>query len=737
MSIGNATDCLAAVSALLQQQKGPLENAGVNSILHTVGQLQELVRLEKAGFNVKLEQIVNETLRIDSASKDINRKIDVLATKLVGGANVVGSVEVKSGDISNAVKNIKELANDAANTLRIKSEDATAVVLNLWKFTTEKITKETKGDITDALTKVRKELKEHGFSAADIKTAIESLHFTDVAGQVLKAEIAGNNRIILKPIAEALSHAAANAATAEGRAIFAAAMEVLLGPSGSMAQVAENKAKNSPNFNPAMDAILGSAGKMTQAATKAANGTNLDPALQGFEQKLEKGVGDAMKKAGDAAQKISAKDLADKVGAGIGALGNAISSIPALHKSLKELGEAWDKPLKTTDDYMNLLSALGGTISQAGSVIQAFTGLTQLASAAQAVFNAVMAMNPVVLVVIAVVALIVAIALLIIYWDKVKAVLRDNPWLAVVIAMTGVIGLIIVVIAYWDEIKLAVLKAANFISIQAQRIGYFFIGVGRLIGQVWDVVVASLANAGIAIVNQFITIGAGIQNFFIGLVNGILDTYNSLVDSALGSVLGLEKVAKIPEVDVSTKLIPPKEVPKIDVDAAFKTPDIKGGLEDQIAKQEEAVKKAQDADDKRRKEKAAKDAAAAAPPPGAPGAAPGAPGAVPGAPGAPGVPGIPGAPAVPGLPAIPQAPSGGAVAPPPLPEGPLPAAPAAAAGGPTNVTVNLGGVTVNVNADKLEANAAQMLSDEIVNALASRLGSLLAEQNFRTGERPA
>jgi len=88
--------------------------------------------------------------------------------------------------------------------------------------------------------------------------------------------------------------------------------------------------------------------------------------------------------------------------------------------------------------------------------------------------------------------------------------------------MFGVIGVIILVIAYWDEIKLAVLKAANFVSIQIQHIAGFFIGIKNIAGMVWDWIVATLENAGISIINAFITIGVGIQNFFIGIVNFVL-----------------------------------------------------------------------------------------------------------------------------------------------------------------------------------------------------------------------
>jgi hypothetical protein len=67
------------------------------------------------------------------------------------------------------------------------------------------------------------------------------------------------------------------------------------------------------------------------------------------------------------------------------------------------------------------------------------------------------------------------------------------------------------------------------------------------------------------------------------------------------------------------------------------------------------------------------------------------------------------------------------------------AAPAAAAGGgPVDASVTLnGGISVTINADKLEASAAQLLSDEIISAIQARLGSLRSEQDFRTGNRAA
>jgi hypothetical protein len=72
-----------------------------------------------------------------------------------------------------------------------------------------------------------------------------------------------------------------------------------------------------------------------------------------------------------------------------------------------------------------------------------------------------------------------------------------------------------------------------------------------------------------------------------------------------------------------------------------------------------------------------------------------------------------------------------------LPRPALPGAAAAvAAAGPVDASVHVqGGITVNINAERLEVDAARLLSDEIVAQLQARLGALRAEQDFRTGVR--
>ena len=63
---------------------------------------------------------------------------------------------------------------------------------------------------------------------------------------------------------------------------------------------------------------------------------------------------------------------------------------------------------------------------------------------------------------------------------------------------------------------------------------------------------------------------------------------------------------------------------------------------------------------------------------------------------------------------------------------------AATIGGATAVdqTVNAGGINVSITADRLEANSAQLLTDDIVAQLQERLASLQSTQDFRAGGRP-
>ncbi|MFG3257558.1 hypothetical protein [Streptomyces sp. NPDC048172] len=633
-------------------------------VLHSIFQLRDALDLARQGYEVTINQrFTSYFTTLDGQLLKIIRYADVAAYK----AGEIGLLlETKTGSVERALPDLETAFFGTKKNLQLLNDllaGATGEVRTVWRLYGTSLD-ESRTLIRERLAVYGAFLKEEfGASKAEVTRAIESMTFVDA---------------------------------------FQKAIRFTWGPKGPIAIEAFEAASGSPDFHPAMETLFGPSGKVADAATQAAGGVNLTSATENLEEKIEQGVTGALDKAGTAAAEHGAKALGEKVSAGATALGNVMTSIPQLYGSVTALGEAWNKPLSSTKDYMDLLAAAGGVVSQAGQVLQAFSGITQIASAAQAVFNAVMAMNPVVLVVIAVIALIAAITLLIVYWDQVKAALRDNPWLAVAASLLGIIGIIIVIIAYWDEIKLAVLRAANFISIQAQRIGLFFVGVGTLIGQVWDVITASVANVGISILNAFITAGVAIQNFFIGIINWVLEQYNKLADSVIGDLVGLEHADLVPEVAVETKLIPPRDVPTIDVNAAFATGQVTGGLETQISAQEKVVAQAQQEDQQRRAAKAA------APPPAA-------------------------APTAPAAPAGPSAlPAAGAR--PELPTGAAAAAPAGAVDQSVHVE---GGITVNVNAERLEADSAALLSDDIIAQLQQRLGALRSEQDFRTGARPS
>jgi hypothetical protein len=71
--------------------------------------------------------------------------------------------------------------------------------------------------------------------------------------------------------------------------------------------------------------------------------------------------------------------------------------------------------------------------------------------------------------------------------------------------------------------------------------------------------------------------------------------------------------------------------------------------------------------------------------------------------------------------------------------GPGGALAAAPVGGPTTVdqSVDAGGINVSITADRLEADSAQLLTDDIVAQLQARLGALRSTQDFQAGARPA
>lgn len=683
----NVVDCLSRVSQALDAR-----GIGSGAISHTIAQLQNAFEQASQGLTFKLEKAIQTTVTSRTGvTIDVDRVIDVVSRGIEGRIHT----EIKTGQNLGAALDMNQLTQDAAIAIKRGARES---LENIWQFTNIKFNEQNIPVLQQRIEKLANDMLSKGFSETQVKRAIESFQFEDKVGNAFKP-----------------------------------AIEFTFDKSGPIAKVALAEASGSPDFHPAMETLFGPSGKIADAAHHAATGANLDPALNNLEQKLETGVNSALDEAGKKSAEHAGKALAEKITSGITSLGNVMTSIPALYDSVTKLGEVWHKPLNSTKDYMDLLSAAGGTVTQVGSTIQAFAGITQIASAAQAVFNAIAAANPYVLIVIAVIALIAAIALLIIYWDQVRAFLRDNPWISVIIAMTGIIGLIIVIIAYWDEIKLAALQAANFISIQIQKIGFFFVGLKNLAGMVWDWMVATVANVGISILNTFIAIGVGIQNFFIGIINWVLEKYNALADSVVGDVLGLFKAELIPEVPLETKLIPPKEVPTVSIEAAFATGPVTGGLEGQIAKQEEVLKKTREEDEKRRKEVAEKRAAEQQAAQQSGGAS------------APGLPGLSGTP-TPGFIGPPAASSSmGSSLTPGIPGSPLgrpslPATAMAGAAGPVggaDQSVHVGTITVNINAEKLEANAAKLLSDEIVSQLKAKLDALRTEQDFRIGMRPA
>jgi len=158
----------------------------------------------------------------------------------------------------------------------------------------------------------------------------------------------------------------------------------------------------------------------------------------------------------------------------------------------------------------------------------------------------------------------------------------------------------------------------------------------------------------------------------------------------------VDEIERIGEV-AATK-IETRPVQEISVEAAFAPAmgPISGGLEEQITAQRAAVAAADEEDRARRARKESEERAREAERP-ALAAPPAAAGTLTGRPG--------------------------------LPEGA-----AAAGGGDRSVRVE-GGITVNINAERLEADAARLLSDEIVRRLKERLDALRSEEEFRGGVR--
>jgi hypothetical protein len=664
-------DLNALLEAIRQLREITREQGIVaGSIPHVLGQFEDFIEARMQGLRGQLEE--RFVLEIRQDRETVTGQIERTTQRLERIADLAireaaATLERKTTQQPIRAFDPEQFRRDV---LKGAAGWTTTVPLENVELTPDNIAR-----LQRQITGLYQQLIQEGISEMAVREGVARVGFRDALGRALQTEVSEN-----------------------GELVFRDAMGRLLGPDGTLAQVATNEAESSPNFAPAMEALLGPGGKLADSAREAAVGADLDPAFANLEEEIEQGVTQAMDEASDAAAGRGTVALGTRIGEGARALSGVLTSVPQLYESVSQLGEAWDKPLTSTKDYMDLFSNMGGVIGQGVETVQTVSKLaevTKIASAAQAVFNAVMALNPVVLVVLAVLALVAAIVALIAYWDEVKAALRDNPWLAVVAALFGVIGVIVVVIAYWDEIKLAVLEAANFISIQARRIGLFFTGVGTLIKQVWDWIVDSLYNAGVGILNAFSEFGAWIVNLFIGIANEVIDLYNDTV----AYLPGVDEIERIGEVEATR--FETRQVQEISVEAAFAPAmgPVSGGLEEQIAAQRAAVAAGEEEDRARRareaeaeeRERRAREAERPAL-----GAPPAAAGILPGRPG--------------------------------LPEG------AAATGVDQSVRVE-GGITVNINAERLEADAARLLSDEIVRRLKERLDALRNEQDFRTGVR--
>lgn len=114
-----------------------------------------------------------------------------------------------------------------------------------------------------------------------------------------------------------------------------------------------------------------------------------------------------------------------------------------------------------------IISSGGQLVGVIGSVItvwRKYAIATRMASAAQAVFNAIMAVNPIVWIVLGVIALIAAIYLLIRYWDQVSAALSrvwdwlmkilDNPLIvAAGIIFASVYTIPLLIIKHWSVLS--------------------------------------------------------------------------------------------------------------------------------------------------------------------------------------------------------------------------------------------------------------------------------------------
>src|ERR1041384_5227436 len=298
--------CLEGVSRLLHARG--LEPGGIT---HTLSQLQTYFKLEAMGLKVSLE----EGLKVKSS--DTTRIVDVVAKGLLDGVKTVLRTELKTGkDIAGALK-LDQMVQDAELAIKVAARKGVEEFHNAWKLESIKF-EDAMPILRDRLKSVRDEMFAKGFSEEQVRKALGSFNFIDATGKAIRAELNEKGQIIFKP-----------------------AMEELFGESGLATRSANKAVKNSPNLDPSMNAVFGADGLITHAATKAANGANLSAASGTLEKKIETSVGGAINEASNKISLGSAKLLAGKVGEGVTALGNIMTSVPQLYNQVVALGEAW------------------------------------------------------------------------------------------------------------------------------------------------------------------------------------------------------------------------------------------------------------------------------------------------------------------------------------------------------------------------------------------------------------
>src|SRR4051812_33142302 len=165
MDMNCMANCLKGVSDALTKA-----GLGVGGIAGTVEQLRTMFAFQAQQTTATVERMVRDTVKLGTGSINIKRDIDVAVEGMIGGVQRMLHIELKTGDINNALKGMSQLKQDAAIAIKQAATNAGSEFTNIWRFTTKQFDAQSEATLLKQMTKLKDQLKsQFNLSDADIK----------------------------------------------------------------------------------------------------------------------------------------------------------------------------------------------------------------------------------------------------------------------------------------------------------------------------------------------------------------------------------------------------------------------------------------------------------------------------------------------------------------------------------------------------------------------------------------